>query len=41
MDKQIAYLQKFDLVNTRQNKIDRELNRKINGIDIPRDNFDY
>lgn len=41
MDKQIAYLQKFDLVNTRQGKIDKELNRRMNGINIPRDSFDY
>ena len=41
MDKQIAYLQKFDLVNTRQGKIDKELNRRMNGINIQRDSFDY
>jgi hypothetical protein len=29
------------LVNTRQGKIDKELNRRMNGINIPRDSFDY
>lgn len=41
MDKQIAYLQKFDLVNARQEKIDRELNRRVHNVNIKRNDFNY